>query len=77
MNIDINQEPIEILFNIGAYEDCLDIGYNVLNVLDSEKIDSIQYTIVSKEEFKYLVSECVGYIALVDVITLKMLPQSL
>lgn len=62
---------VKILFNIGAYEDCLDIGYNVLNVLDSEKIDSIQYTIVSKEEFKYLVSECVGYIALVDVITLK------
>ena len=62
---------VKILFNIGAYEDCLDIGYNVLNVLDSEKIESIQYTIVSKEEFKYLVAECVGYIALVDVITLK------
>ena len=62
---------VKILFNIGAYEDCLDIGYNVLNVLDNEKINSINYTIISKEDFKYLVSECVGYIALVDVITLK------
>lgn len=62
---------VKILFNIGAYEDCLDIGYNVLNVLDSNKIESIAYTIISKEEFKFLVAECVGYIAIVDVLTLK------
>ena len=62
---------VKILFNIGAYEDCLDIGYNVLNVLDSNKIESISYTIISKDEFKFLVSECVGYIAIVDVLTMK------
>lgn len=62
---------VKILFNIGAYSDCLDIGYNVLNVLDSEKINSIKYTIISKAEFKFLVSECVGYVALVDVLSLK------
>lgn len=62
---------VKILFNIGAYDDCLDIGYNVLNVLDTEKLNSINYTIISKEEFKYLVAECVGYIALVDVISMK------
>ena len=64
---------VKILFNIGAYEDCLDIGYNVLNVLDSDKIESITYNnaFVSKAEFKFLVTECVGYIALVDVITMK------
>ena len=62
---------VKILFNIGAYSDCLDIGYNVLNVLDSEKINSIQYTIISKSEFKFLVSECVGYVALVDIISLN------
>ncbi len=64
---------VKILFNIGAYEDCLDIGYNVLNVLDSDKIESITYNnaFVSKAEFKFLVTECVGYIALVDVITMR------
>ncbi len=62
---------VKILFNIGAYEDCLDIGYNVLNVLDDQKINSINYTIVSQEEFKYLVRECVAYIAIVDVLTMK------
>ncbi len=62
---------VKLLFNIGAYDDCLDIGYNILNVLDNEKLNSIRYTVVSKEEFKFLVSECVGYIALVDVLSLK------
>ena len=62
---------VKILFNIGAYEDCLDIGYNVLNVLDSEKLNSIKYTIISKEEFKALLTECIGYIAIVDVVSMK------
>jgi len=64
---------VKILFNIGAYQDCLDIGYNVLNVLDESKINSIDYqnSIVNKEEFIFLVTECVGYIALVDILTLK------
>ena len=62
---------VKILFNIGAWEDCLDIGYNVLNVLDDERINSIHYTVVSKDEFKYLVRECVAYIAIVDVLTMK------
>jgi hypothetical protein len=62
---------VKILFNIGAYSDCLDIGYNVLNVLDDQKINHITFDIISKEEFKYLVIECIGYIALVDIITMK------
>ena len=62
---------VKILFHIGAYGDCLDIGYNVLNVLDTEKLNSIKYTFITKEELEFLISECVGYIALVDVITLN------
>ena len=62
---------VKILFNIGAYEDCLDIGYNVLNVLDSQKIDSIRFTIISKPEFKALLTECIACIAIVDVVTMK------
>ena len=64
---------VKILFSIGAFSDCLDIGYNVLNVLDEEKIQAIKFdnSIISVDEFRMLVSECVGYIALVDVITMK------
>ena len=64
---------VKILFNIGAYSDCLDIGYNVLNVLDAEKINSINYSdsVVTRDDFIFLITECIGYIALVDIITLK------
>ncbi len=62
---------IKILFHIGAYDDCLDIGYNVLSVLDNDKLNSIKYTIITKEELEFLIAECVGYIAVVDVLTLN------
>lgn len=64
---------IKILFSIGALNDCLDIGYNILNVLDSEKLNSINYdnSIITKEDFQMLVVEFVGYIAIVDVLTMK------
>jgi len=62
---------VKILFNIGAYNDCLDIGYNILNIIDTAKLNSINYTIIPKDEFKYLITECIGYIAIVDVITMK------
>ena len=62
---------VKLLFNIGAYGDCLDIGYNILNVIDSNKLENIEYTIITKDELQYLVTEMLGYIALVDVISLK------
>ena len=64
---------VKILFNMGAYNACLDVGYNILNVLDNEKINKINYSasVVTKEDFIFLVTECIGYIALVDIITLK------
>lgn len=62
---------VKILFHIGAFGDCLDIGYNVLNVLNAENLQKIEYTIIAKDELEFLISECVGYIALVDVLTLN------
>lgn len=62
---------VKILFHIGAFGDCLDIGYNVLNVLNAENLQKIEYTIITKDELEFLISECVGYIAFVDVLTLN------
>ena len=64
---------VKILFSMGALKDCLDIGYNVLNVLDNEKLNAINYnnSIITKEEFIMLVTECAGYVALVSVLTMK------
>ncbi len=62
---------VRILFNIGAYENCMDIGYNVLNVLDSSKIETIRFTSVTKQEFKELINECIACIAIADIVSLK------
>ena len=62
---------IKILFGIGAFNDCIDIGYNVFNALESSKLDSIEYTLISKEDLKYLISEAIAYVALSDILTLR------
>lgn len=62
---------IKILFNIGAYDDCLDIGYNVLNALDSGKINNIQFTMLTVDEFKMMLVECIACIAISDVVSMK------
>ena len=62
---------IKILFGIGAYNDCIDIGYNVFNALETSKLDNIEYTIVAKEDLKYLITESVAYVAISDILTMR------
>lgn len=62
---------VEILFNIGAMEDCLDVGYKVLNVISDENMDKLKPEHMTEDQFKELVVGCVGYIALANVIQLK------
>lgn len=62
---------VKILFNIGAFKDCIDVGYNILNVLDNSKINSIKFNEITKEEFISLLIEASAYIAISDVVTLR------
>lgn len=62
---------IKILFGIGAYNDCIDIGYNVFNALESSKFDSMEYNLVSKEDLKFLVVESIAYVAISDILTMR------
>ena len=62
---------VEILFNIGAMEDCIDVGYKVLNVISDENMHKIKPEHMTEEQFKKLIIDCVGYIALANVIQLK------
>ncbi|MBR1461542.1 hypothetical protein IJ596_07950, partial [bacterium] len=62
---------IKVLFNTGSYKDCLDIGYNVLNVLDTPKINSIKFDIVTKEDFVNIIIEFIAYMAMSEIFTLK------
>ena len=62
---------IEILFNIGALEDCLDLGYNVLNVINEENLDLIRPDYMSKSQFEKIIIDTIGYIAFANVLQLK------
>lgn len=62
---------IKILFGIGAFNDCIDIGYNVFNALEASKIDEIPYNIISKEDFKDLLIDSIAFVAISDILTLR------
>ena len=62
---------VEILFNIGALEDCIDVGYKVLNVINSENINALRPEHMTELQFKNMVKACVGYVALASVIQMK------
>ena len=63
---------IKMLFGIGAFKDCLDVGYNILNVLDDTKLETIEYRDnLTKEDLQALIMEAVAYMALANIITLR------
>ena len=62
---------VEILFNIGAWEDCLDVGYNVLNVVNQSNLDVMRPDYMSTDQFEKIVMDTVGYVALANVLQLK------
>lgn len=62
---------VKVLFGTGALNECVDIGYNILNVLDSEKLNDIEYSIVTKEAFQDMICDFIGYMAMADVLALR------
>ena len=62
---------VEILFNIGAWEDCIDIGYKVLSVVNQNNLDKLRPDYLSKEQFEKIIIDAVGFVALSNVLQLK------
>ena len=62
---------IEILFNIGAWEDCIDLGYNVLNVVNQENLGFMRPDYMSTEQFEKIIIDTIGYVALANILQLK------
>lgn len=62
---------IEILFNIGALNDCIDIGYKVLSFVNQATLDTMRPEYMTKEEFEAIVIDAVGFVALSSVLQLK------
>lgn len=62
---------IEILFNIGAFDDCIDIGYKVLSFVNSSTIETLRPEYISKEEFEAIIIDAVGFVALSSALQMK------
>ena len=62
---------VEILFNMGAMEDCIDIGYRVLDVINSSNYLKFKPDYMEEEEFKNMIIRCVGCIAIANIVQLK------
>ena len=61
---------IQILFNIGALSDCLDIGYKVLNVINNQTINNLKPDYMSDDDFRSLIVDSAGYVALANILLL-------
>ena len=61
---------IQILFNIGALNDCMEVGFKVLNVVSENSIAKLKPEYISEEEFRLLLVDAIGYVALANVLML-------
>ena len=62
---------VEILFNIGSWEDCLDLGYSILNVVNQSNLDIMRPDYMSTAQFEKIIIDTIGYIALANILQLK------
>lgn len=62
---------VEILFNMGAMDECLDIGYKIFDVINCDTYNKLKPSDMDDDRFKSLIVDCVGYIALANIIQLR------
>lgn len=62
---------VEILFNIGNWEDCLEIGYNILNMINQDNLESMKPDYMATEQFQQVITDTIGYVALANILQLK------
>lgn len=61
---------IQILFNIGALSDCIDVGFKVLNVVSEATLAKLKPEYIPMEDFRLMLIDAVGYVALANVLML-------
>ncbi len=62
---------IEILFNIGALKDCLDVGYKVMGVVKEANLEKLRPSEYTPEQFRDMLIGAIGFVALANVLTLS------
>ena len=61
---------IDILFNLGAMKDCIELGYRVLNVVTQENIPKLIPEGMDENVFMFRLYDTVGFVALANIISL-------
>ncbi len=62
---------IQILFNVGALMDSLDVGYKVLNLVSNDSLSKLKPEYFTEEDFRALIIDSVGFVALGNVLILS------
>ena len=62
---------IEILFNIGAMSECIDVGYRVLSIVNKNNIETVKPEHITAENFKSMIFDAVGYVAIANILQLQ------
>ena len=62
---------IEILFNIGAMAECIEVGYRVLSIVNKNNIDTIKPEHIKSEDFKSMIFDAVAYVSIANILQLQ------
>lgn len=62
---------IDILFNLGALKDCIDLGYRVLNIVTQENIPKLIPDGMDETVFMYRLLDTIGFVALANIMSLN------
>ncbi|MDR1167868.1 MAG: hypothetical protein LBK53_03120 [Heliobacteriaceae bacterium] len=62
---------IQILFNIGALKECMELGLTVLNVVSDSSLEVLKPDYFNMEQFRETICDSIGYVALANVLTLS------
>ena len=62
---------IEILFNIGAMAECIEVGYRVRSIVNKNNIDTIKPEHIKSEDFKSMIFDAVAYVSIANILQLQ------
>ena len=67
----ISLVKIEILYNVGDLEECIELGEEIFKYLATTTIEEIKPKTISSKQFSDLITDTVGYIILAKIFQLK------
>ncbi|MBO7672400.1 zinc ribbon domain-containing protein [bacterium] len=62
---------VDILFNLGALNDCIDLGYKILNIVTAENIPKIIPEGMDSSIFMFRLFDTIGFVALANILCLN------